>query len=126
MHKVLIVDDDPCGSQLLVTLLGLEGCEAVILEDWAQPVNDVRRHRPDLIIIDVRLRGRNGFDLLHEIRSLPESNLAHTPVLMMSVDDHRVESRRAGADGFIAKPFDLLAFRRAIQEIKEGSLSQEQ
>jgi DNA-binding response OmpR family regulator len=116
----MIVDDDPSGTRLLATLLRLEGYEALQLEDWADPEKDIERQRPDLIIMDVRLRSRSGFDLLAAIRSAPDPVLARTPVLMMSVDDHRVQSRRAGANGFVAKPFDLAALARAIREVEGG------
>ncbi len=123
MRKVLVIDDDPSGAQLLVTLLELQGYEALKLENWADPVEDIRQRRPDLIVMDVRLRDKSGFDLLQKIREQPEPGLSHTPVLMMSVEDHRLRSVRAGANGFIAKPFDLAALLAAISSIEEDTVS---
>jgi DNA-binding response OmpR family regulator len=124
--KVLIVDDDASGTQLLATLLRLEGHEALPLQDWGDPARDVEQYRPDLVIMDVRLGSRSGLDLLEEIRALQDPFVARTPVLMMSVDDHQLQSLRAGANGFIAKPFDLPALLEAIRKVKEASVSQEQ
>jgi DNA-binding response OmpR family regulator len=123
VHKVLIVDDDPSGTQLLATLLKLEGFDAVPLENWVDPIKDIKQQQPELVIMDVRLRGKSGLDLLAKIRTHPDPDLARTPVLMMSVDDHRVESKQAGAEGFVAKPFDLPTLMAAIGKIKEGSVS---
>ena len=123
MQKVLIVDDDPVGAQLLATLLELERFKAIQLESWTDPLGDLEHHRPNLVIMDVRLQSKSGFDILKQIREHPDSDIAGTPVLMMSVDDHRIQSRRAGANGFIAKPFDLPSLLRAIRDVKEGRLS---
>jgi DNA-binding response OmpR family regulator len=123
VRKVLIIDDDASGTQLLATLLKLEGFEALPLEDWEDPVRDIERQQPDLVIMDVRLRGKNGFEILERARTHLNPDVAHTPVLMMSVDDHRVQSRQAGADGFIAKPFNLSALMESIRKIEEGRIS---
>lgn len=120
MKKILIVDDDPAGARLLATLLELEGHQPLPAENWQDPIQDLTASQPDLIIMDVRLRSKTGFDLLGEIRAHPDPELASTPVLMMSAEDFRIQSKRADADGFISKPFDLAALRKAIQEIEEG------
>jgi DNA-binding response OmpR family regulator len=123
VSKVMIVDDDSAGTQLLATLLQLEGYDPLPLQDWKDPIQDIELQRPNLIVMDVRLRGKDGFEVLAKIRSHPDPDLARTPVLMMSVDDHRVRSRQSGADGFISKPFDLTALAESIRKIEEGSIS---
>jgi DNA-binding response OmpR family regulator len=124
-RKVLIVDDDPSGAQLLETLLEFAGYEAVQPREWRDPIKDVERERPDLAIIDVRLRSRSGFDLLRQIREHPDPGVAGTLVLMMSVENWQPRSEQAGANGFIAKPFDIDALLRTIRESEEESPSQD-
>ncbi len=63
VYKILVIDDDPTGTQLLLTLLQLEGYEGAKLENWADPLVDVAAQRPDLVIMDVHLAREDGFDL---------------------------------------------------------------
>jgi DNA-binding response OmpR family regulator len=123
VKDILIIDDDPSGAQLLSTLLEMQGYRTFQPEAWDNPVKDVEQHRPKMVIIDVRLRTRSGFDLLEQIRKHPEPEVAGTPVLMMSVENYRTRSRQAGAAGFIAKPFDLEALLATIHQIEEGNIS---
>ena len=123
MYKILVIDDDPTGTQLLLTLLKLEGYQGSKLENWADPLGDVKAQGPDLVIMDVYLTTEDGFDLLSQIRAHPDPGLAGLPVLMMSAEDLGTESLSAGADGFVEKPFDLGILLGTIRKIMEGSLS---
>lgn len=121
--KILIVDDDPSGTQLLITLLGFGGYQGFRPEEWADPLASVEQHRPGLIIMDVRLRSRDGVELVRQLRSSPDPAVAATPVLMMSAEDHRQRCLSAGANGFLEKPFDCTMLLETIGQILEGSLS---
>jgi CheY-like chemotaxis protein len=120
MRRILVIDDDPTGTQLLLTLLGLEGYEGLKLEDWADPVGDVRRQHPDLVIMDVHLSAIDGLDLLRQLRAQVDPSLAYLPVLMISAENLREQCQSAGADGFVEKPFELDDMVGAIQNIMEG------
>lgn len=106
----------------MITLLGFVGHSARKLEDWQDPVGEVERHRPSLVIIDIHLRSRNGLDLLGQLRSHPDPELARTPVLMISAEDYRMASKQAGASGFLMKPFGYKELVGAIRNCEEGSL----
>jgi len=121
--RILIVDDDPSGTQLLITLLGFEGYQGFQPDEWADPLASVEQHRPEMVIMDVRLRSRDGVELIQQLRSAPDPAVAATPVLMMSAEDHRRRCLSAGANGFLEKPFDRLVLLSTIEEILEGSLS---
>jgi DNA-binding response OmpR family regulator len=121
-EQVLIIDDDPHGARLLCTLLSMEGLCPFEIEDWGNPLGDVEKHRPSMVIVDVRLRTRSGFDLLDQIRAHPDPSVASTIVIMMSAEDYRKQSRQAGADGFVAKPFDVPAMLEIIKSQEEDSL----
>jgi len=118
--RILVIDDDATGVRLLTTLLGMEGFEAFQPEDWQDPLQEVERHTPSLVIIDVHLRGRSGFDLLDQIRAHPNPDVARTPVLMTSAEDYRLQSKQGGANGFVAKPSDPQALIDAITMCKGG------
>ena len=120
MPTILIIDDDPSGTQLLITLLGFEGYEGFKPEDWTNPISDVERERPDLVCMDVRLISRDGVELLRQLRAHPDPAIARTPVLMMSAEDHRERCRLAGANGFLEKPFDRVTLLDEIQKILEA------
>ncbi|HEM45480.1 MAG TPA: response regulator [Alphaproteobacteria bacterium] len=124
MSKILIIDDDPAGTGLLITLLGFEGYQGVAPENWADLVQDIDRERPDLVMMDVRLMSRDGVEVLRRLRAHPDPDLASTPVLMMSAEDQSTRCRDAGANGFIEKPFDRVKLLDTIERILEGSLEE--
>lgn len=122
MESILIVDDDLVGAQLLATLLQMEGYEVLQPAHWSDLVKDIEEQRPTWIIMDVRLGQRSGFDVLKKIRAHPNTQIARTPVFMMSANDYRMQSKLAGANGFIDKPFHIPALLAAMRQTKEASL----
>jgi len=120
VQKILIIDDDPAGTQLLSTLLTMEGYKPCQLENWKDPVSDVERFRPDLVVLDIYLRTKNGFDLLEELRAHSDSKVAQTPVLMMSAENHGSRCQEAGAEGFLEKPFKIRDLIDGIKQIEKG------
>jgi DNA-binding response OmpR family regulator len=120
MTRVLIIDDDPSGTQLLITLLGFEGYEGLNPENWQNLMEDVERLRPDLVMMDVHLQSLDGILLLRELRAHPEPDVSSIPVLIMSAEDHRERSISAGANDFIDKPFDHVKLFDTIENILKG------
>lgn len=125
MNRILVIEDDPAGAQLLVTLLGLEGYQCSMVEDLSEPLVEVDRQRPDLVMLDVRLGVQDGFELLGKLRAHPDPAVADTPVLMMSAEDHWLQCQDAGANGFLEKPFGLDVLRETIQKAMEVSVSED-
>jgi DNA-binding response OmpR family regulator len=122
--KILIIDDDRAGTQLLSTLLDFEGHRALALQNWEDPVSDVEQYRPDLVIMDVYLRATNGLDVLGQIRMHANPDIANTAVLMMSAEDQHLRSLQAGANGFLEKPFQIETLVSLICELTEDKLSE--
>ena len=122
MHKILVIDDDPTGTGLLIDLLRFAGHQGYPLENWQDPVAYVEQKRPDLVIMDVHLGVHDGFDLLRQLRAHPDASVAGIPVLMVSAEDLSASCRAAGASGFVEKPFDTESLFRTIQEIMEVSV----
>ena len=122
MYRILVIDDDRSGTELLITLLELEGFQGCRLEDWADPLADLERQRPDLVIMDVYLTVRDGVELLSEIRAHSEPRVAETPVLMMSAEDLEARCMDAGANAFVGKPFELEQLVATIRKIVEEGL----
>ncbi len=103
MPKVMLIEDDPTMLVLLRTLLELEGYEVTELQPQDEVLNSIRSEHPDVVLMDVHLRGASGLNLLEDIRR--DEELLHTRVLMSSGADFLYECQRAGADGFLLKPF---------------------
>ena len=110
MKKIVIVEDDPVNLQILSDFLGAHGYETRGAVTGPDGVDTFRRERPDLMLIDVQLPRKNGFEVCSEVRRMPEG--AATKVLLMSAvyteAEHVDRSAQPGlADGYLRKPFDL-------------------
>lgn len=114
MSKVMLIEDDPTMIGLLTTLLGIEGYEVVAFQSGEDVLSVIQRERPDVILLDVNLKNLgdemgSGFELLAALRG--NQDLCQTSVIISSGMNYHEESKAAGADGFIMKPYmpdDLL------------------
>lgn len=118
MNKIMLIDDDPTMLKLLKTLLEMEGFQPAAWSGSNEIIDETREQSPEIILLDVNLRGINGIDLLRDIRK--DTELMDIPVIMTSGIDHRTECLAAGANDFITKPYmpdDLIqSIRAAIPE----------
>ena len=116
---VLVVDDDPDVCKLLKTYLTLEGFVPRIAADRPQIVQALRQApMPDLALLDVALPDTNGFDILVRMREHPA--LKAIPVIMLTAEATReavLKGLRAGADGYVTKPFDPEALTMAVKSV---------
>lgn len=106
MDKILLVDDDTTMLSLLSTFLEIEGFRIVPLSggsDAEEILRRIRSENPELILMDVHLPRISGIDLVQRMRK--DEVLKSTKVIMSSGMNLIVESRQAGADGFILKPY---------------------
>lgn len=117
---VLVVDDEPINLVVAEAILATQGFDVHGVSRADDVIPSVRRLRPDVLLLDVMLPGRDGFDLCRSIRRDPY--LALTPIVFMTaLSDrrHRLEGLEAGADDFMTKPIDdveLLARVRALAQ----------
>lgn len=104
---VLAVDDTKVGRMLVESVLRADGHMVIEAESGMEALEMLEQIRPDLIILDVRMPGMDGFELCERIRSRPETR--RTPVIFLSAAcsiDERVKGLSVGGDDFIRKPFD--------------------
>jgi DNA-binding response OmpR family regulator len=114
MSKIMLIEDDRTMVDLLKTLLSIEGYEVVAFHGTEELLPAIRRENPDVILLDVNLknlgvRWESGFELLTALRE--DQDLCRIGVIISSGMNYQEESRTAGADGFIMKPYmpdDLL------------------
>jgi two-component system response regulator MtrA len=111
---VLVVDDDPALAEMLGIVLRREGIEPVFVASGADAVPTFRATRPDLVLLDIMLPGRDGLDVCRDLRS--HSNV---PIVMLTARSDTIDVVRgleAGADDYVVKPFkpaELVARVRA-------------
>ena len=101
--NVLVVDDDDDVRMLMTMYLTLDGFNAQEARDAATALDAIRHHRPDMVLLDVMMPGRDGLDLLSELRRAGD-----IPVIMVTArgeEADRVMGLRLGADDYIVKPF---------------------
>jgi two-component system KDP operon response regulator KdpE len=108
--KILVVDDDIHTQRMLYNMLALEGYQVTTASngEFALQLFDAQNH--DLILLDIRMPGINGYDTCRRIREFSQ-----VPILMVTAKDsepEKIEGLDAGADDYITKPFsakELLA-----------------
>jgi DNA-binding response OmpR family regulator len=123
MKTILVVDDAPNIVELLRLYLEGAGYATVVATDGPSAVELHRRHRPDLVILDVMLPGMDGFEVCRAIR-----READTPVLMLTArtdDVDAIVGLELGADDYVTKPFNpraLVARVKAILRRTDGTV----
>lgn len=103
MEKILLVEDEAPIRQVLQAYLKKAGFEVVQCARGDEAIDLIKKEVPDLVLLDVMLPGKSGWDILREIR---EDHLA--PVIMLTAlgeTPERVKGLHQGADDYIAKPF---------------------
>ena len=103
--RVLVVDDDPDAVRALTQALMSDAVEVVGLESAYGLLDALAQHRPDLLLLDVRMPGPSGFDLCRILRLSPEWQ--ELPILLISAQvglEFRLAAFQAGADDYLAKP----------------------
>ncbi len=116
MEHILLVDDDLQLQTLISELLTFEGFKVDVCNNGDECINYLKLSKPDLLILDVMMPKKNGWDTLRELRTFDPL----LPVLMLSAKGDsidRVLGLELGADDYIAKPFDdreLIARIRAL------------
>lgn len=103
MRKLVIADDDPQMGRLLRIFFELEGFEVTLAQHYHDILPTIRQTQPDVVLMDVRIRGQETLDLVRQMRQ--EQDLARIPVVMTSGMDYRNQCLAAGATCFIPKPF---------------------
>jgi DNA-binding NtrC family response regulator len=114
-ETILIVDDQPSLGQTLKRFLEKHGYEAITCVSVDEAIERIDQDKIDLVITDMCMRERDGFELLDEIHMRGGS----VPVVVMTAFatmDHAVESMRRGATDYIVKPFKLNEVKTTIEQ----------
>ncbi|MBC7979933.1 MAG: response regulator transcription factor [Armatimonadetes bacterium] len=106
MQKVLIVEDEVDIADLINFNLQRAGYEVFKAHDGITGTEMAIQHRPDLVVLDLMLPGRDGYSVFREIRR--DARTAKIPVIMLTAraqTEDRIQGLEAGADDYVTKPF---------------------
>jgi twitching motility two-component system response regulator PilH len=106
VKKVLIVDDSPAQVKLIHGLLEREGYSPIDLNDPRRVEETIAFEQPKLILLDVVMPERNGFQVCRELKN--SSEFSSIPVILVTSKDtasDRYWGQQQGADGYVTKPF---------------------
>lgn len=116
-YKILAVDDNSISLATIEQALK-EKYEVVPLNSGARALQYLKKNRPDLILLDVRMASKDGVETLREIREMEDCQ--NIPVIMLTSqnDKHTVlESFMLGADNYILKPFNVEDLHERIETV---------
>jgi len=124
--KVLVVDDQPHIVRLIQVNLEKEGFQVATAGDGVEGLQRAQETNPDLVILDVIMPRKDGFQLLRELKS--DEQFADTPVIMLTVKTHNadiVEGLKEGAELYLPKPFhpkELVSLVKRVLETGSAEL----
>ncbi len=105
MNKILIIDDDKDMQSILSDIVDSEGYRSIVAGNGRKALQQIRKHIPDLILLDMKLPGMNGMKVLEKIKNIDRD----LKVLMLTgygdIKD-AVQAIKLGAFDYITKPFD--------------------
>jgi putative two-component system response regulator len=123
LPRVLVVDDNPSTMSLMRDLLSSRGYDVVAVPDAAQAEAEIMRRVPDVILSDVIMPGKSGYELCREVKDNPATRLVPFILITgLSEREDRVRGIEAGADDFLSKPIfpeELFARVKSLIKLKE-------
>ncbi len=115
--KILIADDEPNILISLEYLMKREGYAVSVARDGAEALDTLRRERPTLVLLDVMMPTKTGFEVCQEVRA--DDELKDTLILMLTAkgrDTDVAKGLALGADDYITKPFST---KELVQKVRE-------
>ncbi len=124
LARILVADDDRVTTRFVSSLLESEGYEVLVAEDGEHAFELALQHRPDLIVSDLIMPYRDGFEVLRALRG--EDGLANIPVVILSMKNREediVRGLEEGADDYVVKPFNarelVVRVRKQLQRTRK-------
>jgi CheY-like chemotaxis protein len=118
LRTLLIVDDEEGVRSLVRMTLESESYQIIEAREGSEAIELVRKHRPDLVLLDVMLPDASGIDICRKIKADPQT--AETTIVMLTAKAQSgdlEEAEAAGADGYFTKPFSPIALMQRVERI---------
>ena len=118
MKKILIADDKATSRELLRTVLERQGYAVTEAADGEEALQKALAEPPDLILLDLQMPRRNGYEVLEELRKDPRH--AELPIIAITasaMQGDREKALAAGFTGYLAKPVALVDLREEVQRL---------
>ncbi len=119
---ILIADDDPGVRLAVADYLEISGYDVITAENAQQALNLLENYHPHLFISDVKMPGKDGYDLIKNVRQKPEFRLL--PVIFLTHKNNteeRIMGYEAGCDVYLPKPFEIVELLAVIRNLLERS-----
>lgn len=121
-NKILIADDEQNIVISLEFLMKREGFDVSIAQDGEEAINKIRSEMPDLVLLDVMMPKRNGFEVCQEVKADPA--LQAVKVLMLTAKGRDTEVTKGlalGADAYMTKPFSTKELVEKVRSLLAGA-----
>lgn len=115
--KILIVEDNDLNLKLFKDLLEAHGYETLEIRDGLDAVGVVKRHQPDLILMDIQLPEISGLDITKKIKA--DKDIAHIPIIAVTafaMKDDEEKILKAGCQSYISKPISIANFLDTVRK----------
>jgi two-component system alkaline phosphatase synthesis response regulator PhoP len=119
-HKILIADDEPNILLSLEFLMKREGYDVIVVRDGQRALEAIARDHPDLVLLDVMMPIKSGFDVCQEVRAT--EGISDIPILMLTAkgrDTDIVKGMAMGATAYMTKPFSTREMVLRVRELLE-------
>ena len=116
--KIFIIEDESDLVKALVIRLKAEGFQTACVTDGISALERAREEKPDLILLDICLPGRNGFEVFQQLRQDPATE--RIPIVFLtarSTMENRQKARHLGAAGYIIKPFQWTNLIKLVHDV---------
>ena len=117
---VLIADDSPHSRELLRTVLENDGYAVVEYPNGKDAFAGAQQHKPDLMLLDLKMPGKDGSEVVSDIRASPD--LAHVPVVALTASAMKGDRERilsAGFTEYLSKPVHVSDLRRIVAQLTD-------
>jgi len=117
-NRIMIVEDEESLLKLESILLSAKGYSVTGVRDGESALEEIRSHKPDLVLLDIMLPLLDGFEVCRRIRENPETSTI--PVIMLTArkdSQDRCRGLEAGADAYITKPFKSAEVIETIESL---------
>ena len=105
-QTILVAEDSPTTRRKIAGILEDQGYHVLTAEDGKQAIELTREHHPELVVLDIVLPKKNGYQVCRSIKSDPDLAIKVMIVTSKAMEKDRIWSQRQGADGYLAKPVD--------------------